>query len=95
MPEWVKWFFDGLGTAIISLLVGALAGGLVGFRIGKRKNKFIQSQEAGSGAEQYQKGSDTAKMNITNLSDSKSIFCQSQKAGDNSKQTQIGGQGDV
>jgi hypothetical protein len=41
MPDWVKWFFEGLGTEIISLIIGAIGGGLIGFRIGKRKSRFV------------------------------------------------------
>lgn len=94
MPDWVKWFFDGLGTEIISVIIGAVGGGLIGFRIGKRKSKFIQTQEAGSHSEQYQKGKSVSKYENDGdkTRDSKSSFRQKQKAGDNSKQTQIGGQ---
>jgi len=34
----VEWFFSGLGTAIISFIIGIIGGGLVGYRIGVRKN---------------------------------------------------------
>ena len=61
----IPWIFDGIGTeivcAIISLLVGALGGGLVGYRIGvKNQNKL--SQKAGDYASQQQAGS----VNINN-----------------------------
>ena len=97
MPDWVKWFFDGLGTEIISIIIGAVSGGIIGFRIGKRKNKFYQTQKAGSGSEQYQNGNLVSKSNndFKNARDSSSSFRQMQKAGDNSRQTQIGGQDDV
>jgi hypothetical protein len=97
MPEWVTWFFDGLGTEIISLIIGVVGGGLIGYRIGKRKSKFIQTQEAGAGSEQHQKGKLVSKSNNDGKKsqDSKSSFRQTQKAGDNSKQTQIGGQDNV
>jgi len=97
MPEWVKWFFDGLGTEIISVIIGVVGGGLIGYRIGKRKIKFIQTQGAGSGSEQYQKGNLVSKSNIDDKKsqDSKSSFRQTQKSGENSKQTQIGGQDNV
>ena len=97
MPEWIKWFFDGLGTEVISVIIGAVGGGLIGYRIGKRKSKFIQTQEAGSGTEQYQKGKLVSKsINDDKIpEDSKSSFRQTQTAGDNSKQTQIGGQDNV
>jgi hypothetical protein len=96
MPEWVEWFFNGLGTEIISLIIGAIGGGLIGFRVGKRNSKFEQLQEAGSGSEQHQQGTTRSKSNAgTKPKDSKSTFCLVQKAGDNSKQTQIGRQDDV
>ena len=96
MPEWVNWFFDGIGTEILSLIIGALGGGYVGFRVGKRKSKFEQIQEAGTGAEQRQQGKNHLKSNDGSKSkDSKSRFRQIQKAGDNSKQTQIGDQDNV
>jgi hypothetical protein len=97
MPEWVNWFFDGLGTEIISVIIGVAGGGLIGYRIGKRKSKFIQTQETGSGSEQYQKGKVVFQSTIDGLKsqDSTSSFLQKQKAGDNSKQTQIGGQDNV
>ncbi len=54
--EWIKWFFDGLGTEIISLIIGAFSGGIIGFRIGKRKSKFVQIQKAGNNSQQVQIG---------------------------------------
>ena len=97
MPEWVKWFFDGLGTELTSLAVGAIFGGIVGFRMGKRKIKFTQVQEAGVDAEQYQQGKSIQKSKRYNAKaqDVMSTFRQEQKAGDRSKQTQIGGQDNV
>lgn len=95
MYEFIQWFFDGLGTAIIGLVVGAIGGGTVGFRIGKRKNKFVQSQTAGNGSQQRQEGQISANKRKTAKGvDIKSSFHQTQKAGDNAKQTQIGGQDD-
>lgn len=90
LAEWVQWFFDGLGTELISL-----AGGLIiGFRVGRRTTKFTQAQEAGVEAEQYQKGKSIqkSKRNNAKAQDVMSTFFQKQKAGDRSKQTQIGGQ---
>lgn len=97
MPEWVKWLFDGLGTEIIILIIGAIGGGLIGFRIGKRKSKFMQTQEAGVGSEQYQKGMSVSvsQNEAEKGQDAKLSFRQEQKAGDNSKQLQIGGQDNV
>ena len=96
MEQFIQWFFDGLGTEIFSLLIGAIGGGYIGFRIGKRKSKFEQMQEAGSGAEQCQQGTIRSKVDADSKpKDTKTTFRQIQKAGDNSKQTQIGGQDDA
>jgi hypothetical protein len=55
----MEWFFDGLGTAIISLIVGVLTGGTVGYRIGIKKNTIaIQKQKAKDNAKQIQVGRD-------------------------------------
>jgi len=51
----MEWFFNGLGTALVGLLLGALAGGAVGYRIGVNKN-IKQHQKAGDNASQVQIG---------------------------------------
>ncbi len=95
--EWVKWVFDGFGTEILSLIFGAISGGLIGFRIGKRKRKFIQVQESGFGSDQYQKGimASESVSSDKETHDAKSLFYQTQKAGSHSTQIQIGGQDNV
>lgn len=95
MPEWIQWVFDGLGTELVSLAIGGILGGIVGFRIGKHKRKMHQVQEAGIESEQYQKGTFRKKSNDAESKDVISSLTQKQKAGDNSKQTQIGGQEDA
>ena len=94
MPDWIKWFFDGLGTELLSLVIGALLGGVVGFRIGKSKRKFVQQQDGGSESEQYQRGSSKYETN-RKAEDVTASFTQKQTAGNNSKQVQIGEQDDV
>lgn len=94
MPDWIKWFFDGLGTELLSLVIGALLGGVVGFRIGKSKRKFVQQQDGGSESEQYQRGSSKHETN-RKAEDVTASFTQKQTAGNNSKQVQIGEQDDV
>lgn len=52
----VQWIFDGIGTAIISAIIGLLVGGFAGYRIGVKKTKIIQKQKADDGANQIQIG---------------------------------------
>ncbi len=54
----MEWFFDGIGTSIISLIVGLLTGGSVGYRIGINKNSANQKQKAGDSSTQIQIGRD-------------------------------------
>ena len=42
----ISWIFDGIGTAIVTGLVGLLLGGTVGYKIGVKKTKIRQSQRA-------------------------------------------------
>lgn len=83
-----------LGT-LIGLLIGAGAGGTIGYRIGINKNILSQTQNSGNHSEQKQigkisegVGSETTE-NITKISRSK--VNQKQKGGKNSVQSQIGG----
>ena len=90
----MEWIFDGIGTEIIgiviSLIIGALGGGAVGYKIGiKRTAK--QKQNAGDDAEQKQElhiGKSDVK---ENSSKSKTNIMQIQRAGNNAVQMQIGG----
>ena len=54
-PSWWQWVFDGIGTEIISLVIGLIAGGAAGYKIGVR-NRIKQSQKAGDHANQSQVG---------------------------------------
>ena len=89
----MEWIFDGIGTEIIgiviSLIIGALGGGAVGYKFGiKRTAK--QKQTAGDDAEQKQElhvGKSDVK---DNSSKSKTNIKQIQRAGNNAVQTQIG-----
>ncbi len=52
----MEWVFDGIGTELISLFVGCLTGGLIGYKIGI-KNKISQRQKGRDNANQVQIGS--------------------------------------
>lgn len=58
--ENLEWIFDGIGTeligAAIGLIVGALGGGTVGYKIGS-KHRVTQNQTAGDNSKQTQIGS--------------------------------------
>ena len=80
----MDWFFDGIGTEIIgiiiSLIIGALGGGAVGYKIGIKRT-VKQKQEF------HIEGNRVGKKSLKNTTNIK----QSQKAGKNAVQTQIGG----
>lgn len=70
--------FDGLGTELISIIIGLLFAG--GAFVCYKNGKIIQKQKAGNNAKQ--------KQEVRN-SDEKNVY-QEQDAGDDSKQIQIG-----
>jgi Na+/glutamate symporter len=53
----MEWVFNGLGTALIGLIIGVAGGGAVGYHIGIKKN-IKQSQKAGDNSQQVQIGGD-------------------------------------
>ena len=75
--ENISWVFDGLGTEILSLIVGFISGGAIGYKIGIHNGTMIDYVIVSGGAIGY-------KIGIHNK------VKQSQKAGNNSNQTQIG-----
>ena len=39
---WYKWFFDGIGSSVFSLVVGAIIGSFTGYKIGiNKKIKYV------------------------------------------------------
>lgn len=52
----MEWFFSGIGTEIISALIGLVIGGVGGYKIGMR-NKIKQIQKAGNNSNLSQTGS--------------------------------------
>lgn len=93
----MEWFFDGLGTELISigigLLLGAGVGGVAGYRIGINKSALKQMQKAGDDSKQKQVGKSRVGVDEDNLNveSSNSKIIQNQKAGNGATQTQIGG----
>ena len=90
MPEWVTWVFDGIGSTIFSLIVGALIGGAIGYKIGIHKN-VKQKQIGGNSAKQRQEFTLENEDVSKGGGKIKNNFLQGQKAGDNAEQVQIGG----
>ena len=54
----MEGIFDGIGTAILTLIVGFLTGGTVGYKIGINKNTVKQKQKSGDNSQQIQIGRD-------------------------------------
>lgn len=77
----MQWMFNGIGTEIISFIIGIFIGGPAGYKFCIYKSK--QYQKAKNNAEQKQ------ELNIK-VSNSKSNLKQVQKAGNESSQSQIG-----
>jgi hypothetical protein len=55
----MEWFFDGLGTLLIGLLVGGTGGGFVAWRL--TLSHTSQKQRAGDNASQVQAGRDVRR----------------------------------
>lgn len=90
----MDWFFNGLGTQIIMMIITLIGGGIVGYKIGIKKNMINQVQKAKNDAKQDQRldiSVDDEKLKDTKLQIRKNKFYQKQGAGDNATQTQIGG----
>lgn len=84
--NWYEWIFSGIGTSVLTGLLGMVIGGIGGIQIGKHKSKIKQTQKAGKDSKQKQIGSKTINGN------NKSNVTQTQKAKDNAEQVQIGEQ---
>lgn len=52
----ISWIFDGIGTTIVSLIVGLFIGGWSGYKYGRYKSTK-QIQKAGNNSVQTQIGS--------------------------------------
>lgn len=94
----MEWIFSGIGTetisVVISLIIGALGGGVAGYKIGvKRTTK--QKQAAGDNSIQKQELRIKTQNTGQNFVKRKTTLKQTQKAGSNASQTQIGDVDDV
>lgn len=55
----MEWIFSGIGTAAITFIVGLIAGGTAGYKIGiNKKTTTKQKQKAGGNSSQIQIGRD-------------------------------------
>jgi biopolymer transport protein ExbB/TolQ len=52
----IQWVFDGIGTAIVSTILGLIVGGICGYKIGIKKSIVKQKQKAGNNSTQVQIG---------------------------------------
>ena len=59
----MEWFFDGIGTAIVSAVIGLLIGGIGGYSIGVNKTNKMK-QKAGDKAKQTQIGEINSNGNV-------------------------------
>ena len=81
-----KWIFDGIGAEILSLFVGSILGGAVGYKIGA-KGVSKQKQKAGISAEQNQE----LEVDLESTkSGARARVNQVQKAKDGASQSQVG-----
>ena len=55
----MDWFFDGLGTLLIGLLVGGVGGGAICWKIAV--NRTVQRQHSGDKSSQVQAGRDVVR----------------------------------
>ena len=90
----MEWLFDGIGSEIIgiviSLIIGAIGGGAVGYKVGT-KHTSKQSQIAGDNSKQKQEMMfDEALKDLDSVKWQNRIR-QTQKAGDGATQSQVGG----
>lgn len=84
---WYEWVFEGIGTELLSLVIGIVLGGLIGYKIGIRRNGF-QKQVAEDETKQTQRIT-VVETNDINGGVNGNVR-QVQKAGKKAEQTQIG-----
>lgn len=59
--ENVSWVFSGIGSTVISIIVGAICGGIAGYRIGIKKTTIKQTQKNRGNGNQVQIGNQEIK----------------------------------
>lgn len=59
--ENVSWVFSGIGSTVISIIVGAICGGVAGYRIGIKKTTIKQTQKNRGDGNQVQIGNQEIK----------------------------------
>ena len=52
----MEWIFDGIGTSIVTFILGIFFGGSIGYNIAINKESFKQKQKAGNNSLQIQTG---------------------------------------
>lgn len=87
--ENIQWIFSGIGTEILIWAIGAIVGGLAGYKIGVNRSGR-QNQKAKSGSKQRQELTIEGDLQDGEKRSSKTTIKQSQKGGKNSTQVQIG-----
>lgn len=88
---WYEWFFDGIGSTIVSLVLGAIIGGFTGYKVGIHHTVKL-NQKAENSAEQKQIIKMAETFDSTESNHNTNVIMK-QKAKNNAKQTQIGGIG--
>lgn len=57
--DWIKWVFDGIGTALLVLIITGVSAGVYYKKVVKTKQ--IQKQKGGDGSTLYQAGKNITK----------------------------------
>lgn len=83
---WYVWFFDGIGSTIVSLIASAIIGGFTGYKIGIHK-KIKLIQKAGNSSEQNQTIELNGESDDTNTSYNVNVNME-QKAKNNARESQ-------
>ena len=86
---WYEWFFEGIGTELVMLIIGLIIGGVSGYKIGIKRNG-IQKQVAKDYVKQNQRLDIESRSKYETMGGINGNLRQVQKAKGNAEQTQIG-----